>query len=125
MNADIKRSFVVKVEQSHTGFYAGLFVNGGNMAFQSPSGNIQFFRNHLNAILRIDQTVKHFALSFRERKQFREFPQPFFLINHIGGICNELLHKSFLLKGVYDRHDADCHKQNQHKNNNCKITVRR
>ena len=86
MNADIKRSFVVKVEQSHTGFYAGLFVNGGNMAFQSPSGNIQFFRNHLNAILRIDQTVKHFALSFCERKHFREFPQPFFLINHIGGI---------------------------------------
>ena len=117
MNADIKKSFVVKVEQSDTGFYTGLFIDSGNMPFQSPSGNIQAFSNCLKIIFCGDKTAEHLSFSFRERKHFREFSQLFFIAYSIRCICNKLFHKYFLLKGICGSHDADSHKQKQHKNN--------
>jgi len=65
-----EKLFIVKIEQSDTGFYTGLFVDSGNIPFQSSSGNIQAFSDYLNAVLCIDKTAEHLSFSFRERKHF-------------------------------------------------------
>ena len=110
MNADVKKSFVVKIQKPNAGFHSGLFIDSGYIPFQSPSGNIQAFRNHLNTVVCTDKSGKHLGFSFRKRKQFREFLQLFFLADGVGCICNELFRKCFLLKGIYNRHSADSHK---------------
>ena len=123
MNADVKKSFVVKIQKPNAGFHSGLFIDSGYIPFQSPSGNIQAFRNHLNTVLCTDKAGKHLGFSVREGECLRESAQLLFFVHYFGCGCDELLHKSFLLKSIYDRHNADRYKQNQHKDNDGKIAV--